>query len=71
MILDDSGWAFVAAFVLYNWTEAAFKATHPVWFVFYIVAIDYSLPAAQPDSETGLSLQTVDDRAGFEGEIVA
>lgn len=32
---------FVAAFVLYNWTEAAFKALHPVWFVFYIIAIDY------------------------------
>jgi O-antigen ligase len=62
---------FISAFVLYNWTEAAFKATHPVWFVFYIVAIDYSLPAPDVDAETGLTLQTVDDRAGFEGEIVA
>jgi exopolysaccharide production protein ExoQ len=63
--------AFVTAFVLYNWTEAAFKATHPVWFVFYIVAIDYSLPGEQPIPETGLSMQPLDDRAGFEGEIVA
>jgi len=36
---------FLAAFVLYNWTEAAFKALHPVWFVFYIIAMDY--PKAQ------------------------
>jgi len=37
---------FLAAFVLYNWTEAAFKAVHPVWFVFYLVAI--YCPAAPP-----------------------
>ena len=39
---------FVAAFVLYNWTEAAFKALHPVWFVFYIIAIDYPRPQPKP-----------------------
>ena len=32
---------FLAAVVVYNWTEASFKALHLVWFVFYIVAIDY------------------------------
>ena len=32
---------FVAAFVLYNCTEAAFKALHPVFFVFFLVAMDY------------------------------
>ena len=47
---------FVAAFVLYNWTEAAFKALHPVWFVFYIIAIDYpaspsKIMAAPADEE--------------------
>lgn len=34
---------FLAAFVLYNVTEAAFKALHPVWFMFYLIAIE--LPA--------------------------
>jgi len=33
---------FLGGFVLYNWTEAAFKALHPVWFIFFIVAMDYS-----------------------------
>src|SRR6266480_3385516 len=32
---------FLAAVVLYNWTEGAFKMLHPVWFVFYIIAMDY------------------------------
>ena len=32
---------FLVGFVLYNWTEATFKAIHPVWFVFYIIAMDY------------------------------
>jgi O-antigen ligase len=32
---------FLAAFVFYNWTEAAIKALHPVWFVFYLIAMDY------------------------------
>ena len=27
--------------VLYNWTEAAFKGLSLLWFVFYIIAIDY------------------------------
>jgi len=35
---------FLAAFVFYNWTEAAFKAEHAVWFVFYIIAMDYPKP---------------------------
>jgi O-antigen ligase len=33
--------AFLAATIAYNWTEAAFKTTHFVFFVFYIIAIDY------------------------------
>jgi exopolysaccharide production protein ExoQ len=32
---------FLAALVLYNWTEAAFKTLTPLWFVFYLIAIDY------------------------------
>ena len=32
---------FLAAVVLYNWTEAAFKTTNPIWFVFYLIAMDY------------------------------
>jgi len=32
---------FLAAVIAYNWTEAAFKNISPVWFVFYLVALDY------------------------------
>jgi O-antigen ligase len=42
---------FLAAAALYNWTEAAFKTLNPIWFVFYLIAMDYpraSLTTAQP-----------------------
>jgi exopolysaccharide production protein ExoQ len=32
---------FLLAVVVYNWTEASFKALSPVWFVFYLTAMDY------------------------------
>lgn len=31
----------LAALVLYNWTEAAFKTLSPLWFAFYLIATDY------------------------------
>jgi exopolysaccharide production protein ExoQ len=36
----------LAAIVLYNYTEAAFKAVHFVFFAFYLTAIDYSVVQA-------------------------
>jgi exopolysaccharide production protein ExoQ len=35
---------FLAALILYNWTEAAFKTINPLWFVFYLIAMDYPRP---------------------------
>lgn len=32
---------FLLAVIVFNWTEATFKALHPVWFAFYIIAIDF------------------------------
>jgi O-antigen ligase len=55
---------FLAAFVLYNWTEAAFKALHPMWFVFYIIAIDYPKAAFVSDEPTDEEARNVADRAG-------
>jgi O-antigen ligase len=40
---------FLIGYVLYNVTEAAFKALHPVWFVFFIVLMAY--PQMSNDSE--------------------
>jgi exopolysaccharide production protein ExoQ len=34
---------FLAAVVLHNWTETVFNSFFPVWFVFYIIALDYPL----------------------------
>jgi exopolysaccharide production protein ExoQ len=42
---------FLAAVILFDWTEAAFKAHNPLWFVFYIIAMEYPrihLTTAQP-----------------------
>jgi hypothetical protein len=36
---------FLVAAVLYNWTEAGFKTITPVFFMFFIIAMDY--PRAQ------------------------
>ena len=35
---------FFVAILAYNWTESAFKSLHPVYFVFYIIALDYQWP---------------------------
>jgi exopolysaccharide production protein ExoQ len=57
---------FLGGFVLYNWTEAAFKALHPVWFIFFIVAMDYSeWPSAKvensgPMVDTGVPAKGAD-----------
>ena len=42
---------FLSALVVYNWTEASFKALHPMWFAFYIIAIDYPKPKLRPEPE--------------------
>ena len=44
--------AFVSLLVAYNWTEASFKALHPMWIVFYIIALDYPKMAGQATSES-------------------
>jgi O-antigen ligase len=41
----------LVAVVVYNWTEAAFKTISPIWFTFYLIAMDYSrlrLTTTQP-----------------------
>jgi exopolysaccharide production protein ExoQ len=42
--------AFLIVIVVYNYTEAAFLALHPIWTIFYIIAIDYRpLKKLQPE----------------------
>ena len=35
---------FLALVVVANWTEASFRGLSPIWFVFYVIAMDYSKP---------------------------
>jgi O-antigen ligase len=52
---------FLAAVILYNWTEAAFRTLSPVWFVFYLIATDYPrifLATAQSSVVFGKSEET-------------
>ena len=44
---------FLAAVLLYNWTESSFRALHPVWFVFYVIALDYPEPEFKPENQSG------------------
>jgi exopolysaccharide production protein ExoQ len=51
----------LAALVLYNWTEAAFKTISPLWFVFYLIATDYPrifLATAQSSVVVGRSAES-------------
>jgi O-antigen ligase len=36
--------AFLVSLIVYNWTEASFKALHPMYFLFYLIALDYPTP---------------------------
>ena|SRR5256885_9384804 len=50
---------FLVAVIAYNWTEAAFKNISALWFVFYMIAMDYPQPqpAATRQSVLADSLQ--------------
>jgi exopolysaccharide production protein ExoQ len=53
---------FLAAVVVYNWTEASFKAISAVGFVFYIIAMDYPKPRCT-------SIEQSSETAGAEEEM--
>jgi O-antigen ligase len=55
-LLSDFEWArfrlgFLASVVAFNWTEASFKGLCPVWFAFYIIAMDYPRPLLAVDEQ--------------------
>jgi exopolysaccharide production protein ExoQ len=62
---------FLAAVILYNWTEAAFRTVSAVWFIFFLIAMDYPrsyLASAQPSvglarSEEDLEFAHVEGRS--------
>ncbi len=47
---------FLAAVILYNWTEAAFRTVSAPWFIFFIIAMDYPRSyLASAQSSVGLA----------------
>ena len=44
--------AYLAAFLVYNWTEAAFRTHCVPFFLFFLVAIDYPRPTPEPVQES-------------------
>jgi O-antigen ligase len=40
--------AFLFSILVYNWTEASFRASHPVYFMLYLIALDYPRPEPEP-----------------------
>lgn len=53
--------AVLGAVVVYNWTEAAFKGLSPLWFLFYIIAVDYRKSAF-------VSIQEPEERPQLESD---
>jgi O-antigen ligase len=41
VVLGRFRYAFFFAILIYNWTESSFGGLHPVWFMFFIVTMDY------------------------------
>jgi exopolysaccharide production protein ExoQ len=54
---------FLVAIIAYNWTEAAFKNISSLWFIFYIIAMDY------PWRESAVSDRLVESET-LEAELV-
>ncbi len=56
-LIDHLDWgrfrlAFLVAVLFYGWTEAAFRALDPVYFAFYLIAMDYPKPQFVPAGQS-------------------
>jgi O-antigen ligase len=56
---------FLGAVVIYNWTEAAFKTLHPVWFVYYLIAMGYPKPEFALVERSRETIRSENDRGLF------
>lgn len=61
---------FLVAVIAYNWTESAFKSLHPVWFVFFLIALDYPQYKFTPvEQSSGTILEEGDAELVYEPEV--
>jgi O-antigen ligase len=63
--------AALFAIILFNYTEAAFKAVHLVWTVFFIIAIDYPRIVAHASAQAAPGRAAVDEADAAETEGAA
>jgi O-antigen ligase len=59
---------FLAAIVVYNWTEAGFKTISPIWFMFYLIAMDYPKREDESVVESGAVLEEEAELAYPDGQ---
>jgi exopolysaccharide production protein ExoQ len=62
---------FLAAIVAYNWTEAAFKNISPIWFAFYLIALDYRQPELDSFQGTETNRQEEYEKLVYAGSEVS
>jgi|SRR5438477_1127224 len=63
---------FLAAVIVYNWTEASFKNISAIWFVFCIIALDYRQPGFDSFQRIQTFRRDEDEKLVYaEGEIDA
>lgn len=66
-LLDGLDWgrfrlAFLVAILFYNWTESALRALDPIYFVFYLIAMDYPRPQFDTSAQRVEADSTETDR---------
>lgn len=60
--------AYLVAFIVYNWTEAAFRTHCFPFFVFFLIAIDYPKPIFKQPSSV-ISIPEIDEELCIEAEF--
>jgi len=53
---------FLVAVIAHNWTEATFKGLSVIWFMFYIIALDYATIASTPAEEVSTPVDSDEEK---------
>ena len=53
---------FLIAVIAHNWTEATFKGLSLIWFMFYVIAIDYGRIHFEPVEEDSAAVDSEEAR---------
>src|SRR6266480_891411 len=53
---------FLVAVIAHNWTEATFKGLSVIWFMFYIIALDYGTIASTPAEEVSTPVDSDEEK---------